>query len=109
MCDVSSRFALKNTVQITKVVKSTQPEFAPALPCYQIGDDGKIQDGLEKWMANLAAKIEAGTVVPSGKQKISVSVLGRYNRDSQYVPDNWDAKFGRYLDFKYARLKGIRG
>jgi DNA helicase-4 len=109
ICDLSSRFVLKNHAQIKKVVKSTQPEFAPALVCYQVGDDSKIQGSLEKWMANLVAKIEAGTVTPSGKKKISVFVLGRYNRDSKFMPDNWHAKFGRHLDVKFSSIHGSKG
>jgi DNA helicase-4 len=109
ICDVSSCFVLKNPLQIKKVVKSTQPEFAPALHCYQVADDGKIQGGLEKWMANLVAKIEAGTVAQSGTKKISVFVLGRYNRDSQYIPENWQTKFGRHLDVKFSSVHGSKG
>lgn len=109
LCDVSSRFVLKNPAQIKKVVRSTQPEFAPALQCYQVTNDGKIQSGLEKWMANLVVKIDAGTVAPSSKKKISVFVLGRYNRDSQYMPDNWHAKFGRHLDVKFSSVHGSKG
>jgi DNA helicase-4 len=109
ICDVSSRFVLKNPVQIKKVVKSTQAEFAPAFACYQVTDDGKIQGGLEKWMANLVAKIEAGTVAAPGKKKISVFVLGRYNRDSQYIPENWQGKFGRHLDVKFSSVHGSKG
>lgn len=109
ICDVSSRFVLKNPVQIRKIVKSTQPEFAPTVQCYQVADDGKIQGGLEKWMANLVAKIEAGIVAPAGKRKISVFVLGRYNRDAQYIPDNWQTKFGRHLEVKFSSVHGSKG
>lgn len=109
ICDVSSRSVLKNPAQIRKVVKSTQAEFAPALVCYQVTDDSKIQGSVEKWMASLVAKIEAGTVAPTGKKKISVFVLGRYNRDSQYVPDNWHAEFGHHLDVKFSSVHGSKG
>lgn len=109
ICDVSSRFVLKNSVQLKKVVKSTQPEFAPALQCYQVLDDSKIRSGLEKWMADIIAKIDAGLVPSAGKRKISVFVLGRYNRDAQYIPDNWQAKFGRHLEVKFSSVHGSKG
>lgn len=109
ICNVSSQFVLKNPVQLPKVVKSDQPEFAPAVQCFQVDDDGKLQEGLRTWMAKLCSRIAAGTVAPAKKGKLSVFVLGRYNRDNQLIPEDWQQKFGRYLEVKFSSIHGSKG
>lgn len=109
ICDVSSKFVLKNPVQLPKVVRSSQPEHAPSVQGVQVDHDGKLQTAISLWMANLCSKVATGAVAPGKNGKLSVFVLGRYNRDVQFIPDDWQAKFGRYLEVKFSSVHGSKG
>ena len=109
VCDVSSKFILKNPVQLPKAVKSAQAEHVPSLQGYQVDDDGKLQTAIGMWMAQLYRKIVAREVAPGKNGKLSVFVLGRYNRDSQLIPEDWQARFGRHLEVKFSSVHGSKG
>ncbi len=109
ICDVSSKFVLKNPVQLPKVVRSSQPEHAPSVQGFQVDHDGKLQTAISIWMANLCSKVASGGVAPGKNGKLSVFVLGRYNRDVQLIPEDWQAKFGRYLEVKFSSVHGSKG
>lgn len=109
ICDVSSKFVLKNPVQLPKVVRSSQPEHAPSVQGFQVDHDGKLQTAISLWMASLCSKVATGAVAPGKNGKLSVFVLGRYNRDVQFIPDDWQAKFGRYLEVKFSSVHGSKG
>jgi DNA helicase-4 len=109
ICDVSSKFVLKNPVQLPKVVKSTQPEHVPSVQGFQVDHDGKLQTAIALWMASLCSKVATGAVAPGKSGKLSVFVLGRYNRDAQLIPEDWQAKFGRYLEVKFSSIHGSKG
>lgn len=109
ICDVSSKFVLKNPVQLPKVVRSSQPEHAPSVQGFQVDHDGKLQTAIGLWMAKLCSKVATGVVAAGKNGKLSVFVLGRYNRDVQFIPDDWQAKFGRYLEVKFSSVHGSKG
>jgi DNA helicase-4 len=109
ICDVSSRFVQKNPVQLPKVVKSDQPDYVPSVQGFQVDDDNKLRDGIGQWMAKLCRQVADGVVAPAKNGKLSVFVLGRYNRDCQLIPDDWQAKFGRYLEVKFSTVHGSKG
>jgi DNA helicase-4 len=81
ICDVSSKFVLKNSVQIVKVVRSSEPEHAPSVQGFQVDHDSKLQTAISLWMANLCSQVATGAVAPEKNGKLSVFVLGCYNRD----------------------------
>lgn len=109
VCDVSSRFVQKNPVQLPKVVTSGQPEHAQSVQGIQVDHDGKLRTAISHWMTSLCSKVATGAVAPGKNGKLSVFVLGRYNRDVQFMPDDWQARFGRYLEVKFSSVHGSKG
>ncbi|WGG53381.1 UvrD-helicase domain-containing protein [Rugamonas sp. DEMB1] len=110
LCDVSSKFVLKNPSQISKKVHSLEAEHPPAVELFQVDDDEKLQDSIDKFLAGLHKKIVHGDVVPPKKgKKISVFILGRYKVDKKYIPDDWEKKYGAHLELKFSSVHGSKG
>lgn len=110
LCDVSSKFVLKNSSQITKKVRSLETEHPPSIELFQVDEDEKLQDSIDKYLAGLHTKIVGGEVAPPKKEKkITVFVLGRYKQDRKYVPDEWERKYGAQLELKFSTVHGSKG
>ncbi len=109
LCDVSSKFVLKNPAQIPKKVRSDQVEHAPTVQAFQVDDDTKLKDAISKFLDNLCQQIVGGQVAPSAKGKLQVFVLGRYKIDRQYIPEDWEEKYGEHLTLKFSSVHGSKG
>ncbi|MDN2677674.1 UvrD-helicase domain-containing protein [Janthinobacterium sp. SUN033] len=110
LCDVSSKFVLKNPSQISKKVRSLEAEHPPAVELFQVDDDEKLQDSVDKFLAGLHRKILNGEVAsPKKGKKISVFVLGRYKVDKKYIPDDWEKKYSTHLELKFSSVHGSKG
>lgn len=109
LCDVSSQFVLKNPAQIQKRVASKETEHPPTIQAFQVEDDNKIQGAIDKYLGDLCRAIVSGEVPEAKKGKVSVFVLGRYRKDRQYLPSNWEHKYGNYLTVSFSTVHGSKG
>jgi DNA helicase-4 len=109
ICDVSSTFVLKNPAQIEKKVASTQPEYPHPIRAFQVDEDSKIQGAVDKYLRSLCHAIANGKVPASGNRRISVFVLGRYRKDQQYLPADWEQKYGKHLSVTFSTIHGSKG
>lgn len=109
ICDVSSAFVLKNPAQIPKKVASTEQEFPHAIRAFQVDEDSKIQSAVDKCLRSLYGAIDNGQVPAAGNRRISVFVLGRYRKDRQYLPADWEQKYGKHLAVTFSTIHGAKG
>ena len=109
LCDISSQFVQKNPVQIPKKVTSTNAEFPPAVRGLQVDDDRKIRDAIDKFLGELCTSIATGEVPNSTKGKVSVFVLGRYRKDSEFLTYELVQKYQHMLDIKFKTVHSSKG
>jgi DNA helicase-4 len=109
LCDASSHFVLKNPEQIKKRVASAETEYPPALQAFQLKDDSRIPGAIDEYLGNLYRGIIGGAIAPARNGKISVFVLGRYRKDQQYLPLDWECKYGRCLTLSFSTIHGAKG
>jgi len=109
LCDISSRFVQKNPVQISKKVTSNNAEFPPAVRGLQVDHDSKIRDAIDKFLGELCTSIASVEVPNSPKGKVSVFVLGRYRKDSEFLSYELVQKYQHYLDLKFKTVHSSKG
>jgi len=107
ICDVSSKFVLKNASQISKQVKSSTQEFAPAVRAIQVDEPQFIRGAVRHVLSQLAQDIRSGAVERSKTGKVSVYVLGRYRRDKESLPA-WD-DLADALEVSFLTIHGSKG
>lgn len=83
LCDISSAFIKKNPQQLHKVVRSTQPHTPDPIRIVRVDDELRIRSAIAKRLDEIAGMIGDG-----GKQK--VLLLGRYRKDRDYLPSDYD-------------------
>lgn len=101
ICDVSSRFVLKNTAQIKKSVLSKAPVPERTLSVVEVGDRNRLRSGVR---AILEGLVQASAGV---SKKITVFVLGRYRRDEELLP-SWSDLQGS-LEVRFMTVHGSKG
>ena len=85
LCDISSQFVLKNPAQINKNVRSAIPNIENPIKIIRVKYLNLMQSASEVYLRELS---ESGTI----KQKKSVFVLGRHNREEAYMPKSFNQK-----------------
>jgi DNA helicase-4 len=88
LCDISSKFVSKNPAQINKRVRSNTAAVGPALQAFVVKKKSGIQPGISKFLSSLVQGLQTGTIPLEPDRKIKVYVLGRYNRDKTFIPDD---------------------
>jgi DNA helicase-4 len=109
LCDVSSRFVVKNPAQIPKRVRSDTPAQGPVLQAFQVARRDLIQDGIRDYLSALHAKLLSGELQLGREGKVSVFVLGRYKKDKSTVPSDWEAAFGETMEVKFLTAHKSKG
>lgn len=109
ICDISSKFVIKNPAQISKRVHSKTPAIGPALRAIEVKKSHEIQGAVAKYLSDLVQGIASGSISRATGRKIKVYVLGRYNRDSQYIPANWREQYGHEIDLSFLSIHRSKG
>ncbi|MCW0462945.1 UvrD-helicase domain-containing protein [Xanthomonas sacchari] len=109
LCDVSSRFVVKNPAQIPKRVRSDKLAQGPVLQAFQVAHRDLIQDGIRDYLSALHAKLLSGELPLGREGKVSVFVLGRYKKDKSTVPSDWEAAFGETMEVKFLTAHKSKG
>lgn len=107
ICDISSTFVQENPNQLRKKVYSDSTEHPPAVRALQVPEEDRIRSVLLEHLQELHDDLEEGTLRPGARGKVSVLILGRYNRDSEYLP-SW-GHLSHRLDVKFLTVHGSKG
>ena len=100
LCAISSTFVRKNPRQIDKSVRSPKPDIAEPVGIVRVPEATAMRVGVEARVAEIAA--EASTA----SKKVSVFVLGRYNKDSAAMPTSYDR---HWVDLKFITVHASKG
>lgn len=109
LCDVSSRFISKNPNQLKKKVRSATPAVGPVLRALQVDSRAELQGAIDSYLAELHRELLEGRVPASRDGKVTVFVLGRYNRDISYVPNSWQSRYGRLISLSFLSIHRSKG
>ncbi|WP_448654342.1 UvrD-helicase domain-containing protein [Pseudomonas mohnii] len=109
LCDVSSRFVSRNPVQLTKTVYSKTPAVGPALRAVMVPDAERIGHAIISFLEGLVAGLKDGTIPKADDRLIKVCILGRYNKEVKYVPGNWKARFGQFIEVSFLSVHRSKG
>ncbi|MBF8668311.1 UvrD-helicase domain-containing protein [Pseudomonas putida] len=109
LCDISSRFVGKNPVQLQKTVVSKTPAVGPALRAIMVSDVKSVHHGIVTFLEQLVAGLIDGSVPKAKGRLIKVYVLGRYNDEESYVPQDWKARFGQFVELSFQSIHRSKG
>jgi DNA helicase-4 len=84
LCDISSSFVQKNPKQIRKKVRSAKPDVPKPVSIIQVADESKIRAAVTKRINEIA------TDHPRNGKRLNIYVLGRYNKEREYLPLQFD-------------------
>lgn len=99
LCDISSSFIQKNPKQLPKAVKSSQPQIPSPVSIVRVESEPQIRSAIANRLGEIAQAIG-----PGAKQK--VLLLGRYNKDKDYLPLNYDRQ---RLDVQFITVHASKG
>ena len=100
LCDLSSHFIQQNPKQLKKTVRSTNTAAGEPVRIIRVVDSGAVASAVSARLDDIAASIGHG-----GK-KARVLLLGRYNRDSAYMPPRYDTS---KLDVDFITIHSSKG
>lgn len=83
LCDISSSFVQRNPKQLRKVVRSSQPPIETPVSIVQVKNELQIRMVVSRRLEEIAR-----SVTPGRKEK--VLLLGRYQKDRDYLPSTYD-------------------
>lgn len=109
LCDVSSQFVSKNPVQLPKTVYSKTPAVGPALRAVMVRGAQEIGPAIVHFLEGLVAGLMDGSIPKANDRLIKVCILGRYNDEEAYVPGNWQARFGRFIQVSFLSVHRSKG
>lgn len=84
LCDISSGFVQKNPRQIKKQVKAFGKDVAEPVQIVSVEDEDQIGTAIGKCVEDIVAKSDIRN------RKIQIYVLGRYRKESMYMPTYYD-------------------
>ena len=84
LCDISSQFVQKNPKQIRKKVRSAKPDIAEPIRIIQVDDERKIRSAVAKRVQEIAS------TSPINGKRPTIHVLGRYNKEREHLPIQYD-------------------
>lgn len=109
LCDAAGDFISKNPNQLSKAVRSATPAYGPVLQAFQVADATQITAAVDGYLLGLHEQVCDGRI-PLGKGgKVSVFILGRYNKDRACVPRDAQANYGDLLTISFHTMHGAKG
>lgn len=103
ICDISSQFVTQNPEQITKQVRSEQPEQAPAVRAVAVDNDDQYAAVLITYLQWLDRSVPA----PNGR-RMQVLILGRYNSGQAKVQTVLNSPW-KQLTVTYSTIHSAKG
>jgi DNA helicase-4 len=86
ICETASQFVAKNPRQLAKTVKSIQTDQGPPMSLVRVAGPPEVPAAISSVLADLAARVRAGEIVPGPSGSVEVDVLGRYRFDQDLLP-----------------------
>ena len=80
LCDISSEFVQKNPKQIPKMVRSIKKDIVNPLRIIQVDEEDDIRKAVAKRIQEIAS------ATPASDGPIRIYILGRYNKEIEYLP-----------------------
>jgi DNA helicase-4 len=102
LCDISSAFVQKNPKQLRKAVRSSQPPIKDPVTIVRVKDEFQIRAAVSRRIEEIARNVSQGR-----KQK--VLVLGRYQKDRDYLPSGYDQSSVELEFITVHASKGLEG
>jgi DNA helicase IV len=99
LCDISSKFVQRNPKQLRKVVRSSQPPVEGPVRIVRVRDELQIRMAVSRRVEEIAC-----TVAPGRKEK--VLLLGRYQKDRDYLPPVYDQS---RIDLEFITVHSSKG
>lgn len=109
ICDISSRFILKNPRQIDKRVESAATPYKPAIEAFQVNDDAHIRTAIKTYLEQLYKGLQEGHIAKEKHRKIKIFVLGRYRHENELVPSNLPMDIKREIELSFSTVHGSKG
>lgn len=109
LCDISSRFVSKNPVQLTKTVYSETPAVGPAVRAVMVQYAERVAPAIVGFLEGLVAGLMDGTIPKANGRRIKVCILGRYNDEVSYLPENWQTRFGKFIEASFLSVHRSKG
>ncbi|WP_090430552.1 UvrD-helicase domain-containing protein [Ectopseudomonas guguanensis] len=109
ICDISSRFVVKNPAQIPKRVHSKTPAIGPALRAIAVKKRDDLQGAVSRYLEELVEGVVNGSIPGEKGRKLKVYVLGRYNKDARFIPDDWRHRYGEHIELSFLSIHRSKG
>ncbi len=109
ICDASSDFIQKNPRQLRKTVETTNTYRRSLLSAFAAETPGAAIERLEKDLKQLHRSAENGDLeIPVGT-KVSVMLLGRYNKDKPTNFNSWQRAFSDQINLAFSTAHAAKG
>jgi DNA helicase-4 len=102
LCDISSAFVQRNPKQLRKAVRSSQPDVVSPVSVVRVESEVHIRSAVARRLDEIAQSVGNG-----GKQK--VLLLGRYQKDRDYLPLTYDHGRLQVTFITVHSAKGLEG
>jgi DNA helicase-4 len=102
ICDVGSRFVMRNPSQLKKSVRSAQGASGPPVTLLRTDD---IKASVADYLIALSGAVADDATEPATGRKLSVTMLGRYRFDKDIMPEEAPAN----LDLDFRTVHGSKG
>lgn len=100
LCDISGRFVQKNPQQLRKTVRSAKATPVQPLRIIGVDSESAVRGVLEAYVASLAAEHAAGAA------PVRVLLLGRYRKQSSFMPGRFDTS---KVSVEFATIHASKG
>lgn len=108
LCEISSEFVQANPVQLKKTV-STRNTYKKPLHLYGYLNPAAVDGHLEGQLRQMQEYVLSGALAPSGPDRLSVLILGRYRNDQPRNLARWQSAFGEQLNIGFKTVHGSKG
>ncbi len=108
ICDLSSRFVMKNPAQLPKSVVSSTPEYPPSVSAIAASSDDRVAGVICKHLTELNDRVASGIEPPGRGGRASVFILGRYRHQEGLVLHS-ALKQWAHLDVRFSTIHASKG
>ncbi len=102
LCNISSAFVQKNPKQLRKAVRSSQPPVDAPVTIVRVKDELQIRIAISRRVDEIARGVS-----PARKER--VLLIGRYQKDRDYLPSNYDQSRLELVFITVHSSKGLEG
>ncbi len=109
LCDISSMFVVKNPKQMSKSVRSRVAPRGAVIEVYRVPEWDQTAGAIDSYLERLRQSLADAYHSHQGVKKATVLILGRYNRDEQFVPAKWEDRYCDLLSVRFSTVHSAKG